>query len=192
MDGFQRVLVGVVGAPHGVQGECRVKTYTEEPAAIGRYRPLTTADGRTRFAITKLRPLKGDMVVARFEGVATREAAAALTNTKLFVDRALLPQVEDEEFYHADLIGLWAETDAGVRLGQVVAVPNYGAGDLLEIRTEGAETLLVAFTRAFVPTVDVAGGRLVVSAEALLGAEDEAEGGDDAGGPAEPIPEDGP
>ena len=166
-----QILVGVIGAPHGVRGEVRLKSYTGDPTAIGRYRPLMTADGRTGLTIAGLRPVKDDIVVARFEGVTTREAAAALTNTRLYVDRSTLPPVEDEEFYHADLIGLWAETQEGVRLGRIGAVLNFGAGDLLDIRPEAGDAILVAFTKAFVPTVDLAGGRVVVSAAALLEAE---------------------
>ncbi len=163
----KRILVGVIGAPHGVRGECRVKSFTEDPAAIEQYRPLTTEDGGTRFIILGSRSVKDDMVVARFEGVTTREGAAALTNTRLYVDRSLLPAADEEEFYHADLIGLRAEAADGTHVGMIVAVPNYGAGDLLEVQPETGDTILIAFTRAFVPVVDVAGGCVVLSAEAL-------------------------
>ena len=170
-----RLVVGVVGAPHGIRGEVRVKCFTEDPAALGRYGPLTSTDGRVRVEIAALRPLKDDLVVVRLKGVTTREAAAALTGTTLHLDRSALPEAGEEEFYHADLVGLAARLPDGTALGRVVAVQNHGAGDLLEIARDGADTLLIAFTRAFVPVIDVAGGRVVVSREALADEEDEPE-----------------
>lgn len=180
----QRILVGVVGAPHGIKGEVRVKSFTSTPSAIGSYGPLATDNGRPLTTLG-VRPVKDDMVVARFEGVSTREAAAALTNTRLYVDRAVLPATDEEEFYHADLIGLRAETTDGAGLGRVVAIENFGAGDLLEIAPDEGETILVAFTKAFVPTIDLAGGRVIVSAEALTPTDPSAE----APTPADPSAE---
>jgi 16S rRNA processing protein RimM len=180
----RRILVGVVGAPHGVRGEMRLKSFTEVPTAIGRYRPLLSEDGRQSFTILAVRPVKDDMVVARFEGVADREAAAALTNTRLYVERSQLPPAEEEEFYHADLIGLRAETAAGVDLGRITAVLNFGAGDLLEIQPAEGETRLVAFTKAFVPVIDLPGRRVVVDESALAAEEPDdgpASGDEDAG-----------
>lgn len=169
------ILVAVVGAPHGVRGEVRVKCFTGEPEAIGRYGPLRAADGRT-LVVAGLRPLKDDLMVARFEGVTTREAAAALTNARLHVGRNALPEAGEEEFYHADLVGLAAELPDGTALGRVTAVLNHGGGDLLEVSGDGAEpSLLIAFTRAFVPIVDLRAGRVVVSPEALEDASDDAE-----------------
>jgi 16S rRNA processing protein RimM len=162
------ILVGVIGAPHGIRGEVRVKSYTATPGAIASYRPLMTEDGRRSLVMLGLRPVKDDMVVARFDGVTTREAAAALTNTRLYVDRAVLPQPDEEEFYHADLVGLRAESAEGVLIGRIASLANYGAGDLLEIQPEAGETILVPFTKAFVPVVDLAGGRVIISDEALV------------------------
>ncbi len=176
--GSALVLVGVVGAPHGVRGDLRVKSYTAEPASIGRYGPLSSADGRARFDLVDLRTLKDDIVVARFKGVATREAAAALTGTRLYLPRAALPEAGEDEFYHADLIGLAAELPDGTLLGRVEAVQGFGAGDLLLLAREGRDTVLVPFTKLFVPVVDLAGRRVVVMPEAL------AEGGDAADGAA--------
>lgn len=171
----KRILVGLVGAPHGVRGEVRVKSYTEIPTAIGRYRPLLLEDGRS-VEVLGLRALKDDMVVARFASVDTREAASALTNTRLYVDRAVLPTPDEEEFYQADLIGLRVETADGALVGHVLSINNYGAGDLLDVgRAEGG-SILVPFTKAFVPVVDVAAGRLEVTAEALVEDEEDAEG----------------
>lgn len=172
----KRILVGLVGAPHGVRGEVRVKSYTDTPTAIGRYRPLLLEDGRS-IDMLNLRALKDDMVVARFKGVDTREAASALTNTQLYVDRAILPPPDEEEFYQADLIGLRVETDDGALVGHVLSVNSYGAGDLLDVGRQDGGGVLVPFTKAFVPVVDVAAGRLVVTAEALV--EDDADGPSD-------------
>ncbi len=167
--GETRVLVGVVGAPQGVKGELRLKSYTGEPRDIGAYGPLSSEDGRRTLVIQSLRPLKDDMLVARVEGVNDRDAAAALTNTKLYVDRSRLPPPEPDEFYHIDLIGLRAENEDGAVLGRVKGIENHGAGDIMEIvPSTGGETLLVPFTLAFVPTIDFEAGRLVVAAGALI------------------------
>jgi len=158
------VQIAVIGAPHGVRGEARVKTFTEDPASLKAYGPLLVGDGPQALTVASLRPLKDDMVVARFEGVASREAVAALTGKTLSVPRDALPAADDEDdFYHADLIGLRAERADGTLLGEVAAVPNYGADDLLEVRLAGERrTVLLPFTKAVVPVVDVAGGRVVV------------------------------
>ncbi len=166
MTGKEPIMVGVVGAAHGLRGEVRVKTFTGTPAAIGDYGPLATADGRL-LTVAALRPLKDDMVVVRFEEVADRNAAEALTDTGLFVERARLPAPDTDEFYHTDLIGLAAELPDGGRLGRVTGVENYGGGDLLEIALPHGERVLVPFRKAFVPVVDIGGGRLVVEPEAL-------------------------
>ena len=163
------VLVGVVGAPQGVRGEVRLKSYTGEPGDIGTYGPLSDEDGRRSFAIQSLRVLKGDMLVVRIAGIDDRDAAAALTNTRLFIPRERLPPPAPDEFYHIDLIGLSAEAEDGIVLGRVRGLHNHGAGDILEIvPVAGGETLLVPFTLAFVPVVDFAAGRLVVARGALL------------------------
>jgi 16S rRNA processing protein RimM len=157
-----RVLVGVFGAPHGVRGELRVKAYTAEPLALLDYGPLESEDGSRRFVIEAARPVKDDLIVARIAGLRDRDAAAALTNTKLYVDRSKLPEAEEDEFYLTDLVGLRVEDSSGALLGTVASVPNYGAGDLLEIAlTESRRTVHLPFTRAFVPEVDIAGGRVI-------------------------------
>ena len=162
-----RILVGVIGAAHGVRGELRLKSYTAEPGAIRNYGPLTSYDGRRSFEIVSYRSLKDDMAVVRLKGVEDRASAEALTNTRLFIDRAQLPAPEEDEFYHADLIGLRAETVEGEGIGTVVTVQNHGAGDLVEIAPSRGETILVPFTKAFVPEIDLAGGRIVVASDAL-------------------------
>ena len=167
--GEARVLVGVVGAAQGVRGEVRVKSFTGEPRDIGSYGPLATEDGRRSLTILSLRPLKGDMLVARIQGVDDRAAAAGLTNTKLYIARDRLPPPEPGEFYHADLVGLRADDEDGAVLGRVKLMVNHGAGDILEIApAAGGESLLIPFTLEFVPVIDVASGRLVVARGALI------------------------
>lgn len=159
----KRVLVGRIGAPHGVKGEVRLMSFTEDPKAIRVYGPLTDARGTMQFEIAALRPLRDNLFVARFAGIATREAAEALTNTDLYVGRDAFASTAEDEFYRADLIGLAARTAAGEPIGYVAHVLNFGGGDILEIvPASGGESLLVPFTKAAVPFVDVAGGSLVI------------------------------
>ncbi|MCW2283716.1 16S rRNA processing protein RimM [Rhodoblastus acidophilus] len=155
------VLVGVFGAPHGVRGELRVKSYTQDPLSLADYDGLHDGAGRP-VEITAARLLKDDLLVVRVKGVSDRDAAQALTHTKLFIPREKLPPTEEDEFYTRDLIGLRAETPEGELIGTIVAVPNYGAGDILEIAPPAGDTLLYPFTHAVVPTVDIKGGRVIV------------------------------
>lgn len=162
MSGGRPVLVGRVAGAFGVRGELRIAAYTDDPLALLRYRRLEREDGGEGLTLTTARAVKGD-VVARAAEVATREQAEALRGLRLYVPRTALPEPEPDEFYHADLIGLAAETPKGAPLGRVKAVHDFGAGDLLEIDPgEGGPTWLVAFTHAAVPEVDAAAGRLVV------------------------------
>jgi 16S rRNA processing protein RimM len=157
----RRVCLGQIGAAHGVGGEVRLYSFTAEPEAIASYGPLETDDGRA-FTIESLRPAK-DHFVARLSGIGDREAARALVNAKLYVPRERLPDPEAGEFYHADLIGLAVVDRAGHRLGRVVAVRNFGAGDLIEVRGDaGSETQLLPFDEAHVPAVDMVAGTIVV------------------------------
>jgi len=158
-----RICVAQIGAAHGLRGEVRLRSFTEDPAAVTGYGPLESEDGTRRFEIEALRPAK-DHFVARLAGVADRDAAEKLTNIKLYVPRDRLPPVEDDgTFYHADLVGLAAVTPDGAALGTVTAILNFGAGDLVEIKpTGGGEPLMVPFTDATVPEIDIAAGRMVV------------------------------
>lgn len=157
-----RICVGAITGSFGVRGEARVKSFCADPAAIGDYGPLTTEDGATTFTLTITRPVKGGFAV-RLSGVKTREAADALRGTALYAPRAALPALPDDEFYHADLIGLTAVDTGGAELGRIHAVHNHGGGDLLELRANGRKgTVLVPFTRAIVPTVDLGAGRIVI------------------------------
>jgi 16S rRNA processing protein RimM len=157
-----RVCLGQIGAAHGVRGEVRLRSFTAEPSAIVNYGLLESDDGRI-FHIESMRPTK-DHFVARFAGVADRNAAEQLANIKLYVPRERLPApAEADEFYHADLVGLIVVDRAGRRLGTVVAIHNFGAGDLIEVRPDaGDKTEFMPFDAATVPEVDLAGGRLVV------------------------------
>lgn len=159
----ERVCVAQVGAAHGVRGEVRLKSFTEDPMAVTRYGPLETEDGR-RIEIDAARPIKDEMLVVRLKGVTDRNAAEALKHIRLYVPRERLPKPEDDEFYHADLIGLAVTTTGGEALGTVKAIHNFGAGDVVEITpTSGGPTLLVPFSEDAVPTVDIAGGRVIVT-----------------------------
>lgn len=168
------VQVGVVVGAHGVRGAVRIKSFTAEPGAVGAYGPVEDEAGR-RFALRVLSV--GKVVTAALEGVGDRDAAEALKGTRLYVPRAALPAVADrEEFYHADLIGLRAETAAGEAVGRVQAVHDFGAGDLIEIARDAGGSLMLPFTRQRVPAVDLAGGRVVVEVPAEVEARPEDRG----------------
>jgi 16S rRNA processing protein RimM len=156
-----RVCVGAIAGAFGVRGEVRLKSFCAEPRAIADYGPLWSEDGTRAFAVT-LGPAVSGGLAARLSGVTSREAAEALKGVRLFAERAALPALGDDEFYHADLIGLVVADTGGAVLGRVAAVLNHGAGDILEVRrADGGETLLLPFTRAVVPTVDLAARRIV-------------------------------
>ena len=150
------ILVGVVGAPHGVKGELRLKSFTADPLAIADYGPLTDSSGET-LLLTKVRLLKDDMLVVKFDGVDDRDKAAKLTRRELYVLRSQLPPPDDDEFYFSDLIGLHAKTVKGEDFGIVVAVENFGAGDLIEIEKADKTRVLLPFTKAVVPHIDLSG-----------------------------------
>src|SRR4051812_7609947 len=138
-----RVCIAQIGAAHGVRGEVRLKPFTEDPLSVARYGSLESEDGKQRFEIEAVRPAK-DMLVARLKGVTDRNGAEALTNVRLYVAREKLPRAADDEFYHADLVGLAAVTSDGEAIGSVKAVHNFGAGDLLEIEpVNGGATLML-------------------------------------------------
>jgi len=157
-----RICVAQIGAAHGLRGEVKLRSFTQDPVAVASYGPLESEDGSRRFEIEALRPSK-DHFVASLKGIGDRDAAEKLTNVRLYVTRDRLPPVEDDEtFYHADLIGLAAVTRDGAPLGTVTAIHNFGAGDVIEIKPESGEPLLVPFTEATVPEIDVAARRMVV------------------------------
>jgi 16S rRNA processing protein RimM len=170
----KRILLGRIAAAHGIRGEVLLHTYTERPQDIAAYGPLDDGGGRS-FKLKVVRVTPKGSVVAAVAGVGDRNAAEALKGTPLYVDRDRLPPPDEGRFYHADLIGLAAVDAEGRPVGEVVAVHNHGAGDLLEVRlTDTAKTELVAFTDTFVPEVDLVGRRVVVRLDdAQAGAEKE-------------------
>ena len=156
-----RVCVGAIAGAFGVRGEVRLKSFTSEPNDIVTYSPLWTEDGTRSFAVRLTRPVTGGLGV-RLSGVETREDAEALKGVTLWADRDKLPSLPDDEFYHTDLIGMSVYDAGGVLIGTVCAIYDHGAGDILEIFGPGRkQTLLLPFTRAFVPTVDIAAGRII-------------------------------
>lgn len=163
------VLLGVVIGAQGIRGEVKVKTFTGDPEAIGDYGPLSDAKAERRFKLKVRRVAKGDVVIAAIQGIADRNAAEALKGTELYVSRDALPEAGDGEFYYADLVGLQAVTTDGKPLGAVVAVHNFGAGDMLEVKPEGAASVMVPFTDAAVPEVDLGARRVSVDPAFWLG-----------------------
>ena len=156
------VLLGVVIGAQGLRGDVRVKTFTESPLRLSAYGPLHAANG-TSFEIVELRAGKGDVAIARFEGIDDRSAAEKLDGMKLFVARAALPETASEEFYHADLVGLSAEDCEGRHIGEVRAVHNFGAGDVIEIERAAGDTVFLSFDRSTVPAVDLANKRVIIA-----------------------------
>jgi 16S rRNA processing protein RimM len=158
-----RVCVAEIGAAHGILGEVRLRTFTTDPLTIAQFGPLQGEDG-SGVTIAAVRPGK-DCLIARLAGVSDRTAAERLRNLKLYLPREKLPAIEEPEtWYHADLIGLTAVGPDGVAFGRVTAVPNFGAGDLLEVQpAAGGPTVLLPFTDAVVPVVDVPNRRVVVN-----------------------------
>lgn len=154
------VCVGAIAGAFGVRGEARLKSFCADPAAIADYAPLVTEDGRS-FGVKLVRPLQGAFA-ARLTGVGTREAAEALKGTRLYAPRDRLPALPEDEFYHADLIGLSVLDAGGAPVGVVKAIHDHGAGDMLEIARPGKPEALIPFTRAAVPTVDLAARRIIV------------------------------
>ncbi|MES2913727.1 MAG: ribosome maturation factor RimM [Pseudomonadota bacterium] len=156
------ICVGAIAGAFGVAGEVRLKSFCSEPTDIAAYGPLMSEDGSRDYHVTLTRPVAGGLG-ARIQGVSTKEQADALRGTSLYVPRDRLPRLPDDEFYHADLIGLSAYDPGGAMIGKVTAVYNHGAGDILEISPAGHKSaLLLPFTLAIVPNVDLAAGRIVV------------------------------
>lgn len=162
VEGPDYVCVGAIAAAHGIRGEVKVKSFTADPLDVGAYGPVTTDRGQ----VLKLKVLReqGDAVVVRIEGIADRNEAEALRGLKLFVSRDKLPASDDEdEFYHADLLGLAVEDQAGVKLGRILSIQDFGAGDMLEIALEQGGSAYLAFTREAVPVIEVKAGRVIAN-----------------------------
>ena len=171
-----KICVARIGAAHGVRGEVKLWTFTEDPLAVQHYGPLATKDGTRQFEVTHAREANGHLV-ATLKGIATREEAERLNGVELYIARDQLPKTDEDEYYHADLIGLAAVTADDAPIGHVIAIHNFGAGDIIEIAPSHGATMLLPFTNAVVPTVDLAGGRVVIELpEEVDGDEPEASG----------------
>lgn len=157
----RRVCVGEIRGAFGVRGEARICSFTANAADVAQYGPLESEDGKHRFRIRAMRLVRDGFAV-RLDGVETREQAIELRGVRLFVPRARLPEPGDEEFYIADLVGLTALDARGDTIGNVIAVHDFGAGNILEIQPAAAgEAMLVPFTREAVPAIDAT--RVVVA-----------------------------
>jgi 16S rRNA processing protein RimM len=165
------ICIARIGAAHGVRGAVKLWTFTEDPFAVKAYGPLLTKDGTRSFEVATAREAKGHLV-ATLKGIATREEAERLNGIELYIAREKLPATDENEYYHADLIGLAAVNAADEPLGRVLAIHNFGAGDIIEIAPPQGATLLLPFTNAVVPTVDLANGRVVIELPDEIAGED--------------------
>jgi 16S rRNA processing protein RimM len=168
------ICIARIGAAHGVRGAVKLWTFTEDPLAVLRYGTLATQDGTRRFVVTHAREAKGHLV-ATLKGIATRDDAERLNGIELYIARDKLPATGEDEYYHADLIGLAAVSVAGEPLGRVTAIHNFGAGDIIEIAPPHGAVMLLPFTNAVVRTVDLAEGRLVIELPAEIEGDDPAD-----------------
>ncbi|MFT3732657.1 MAG: ribosome maturation factor RimM [Hyphomicrobium sp.] len=174
-----RILVGEIGSAHGIRGDVLIRSFTETPDAIAAYGPLTDLNGSKSFSLRVVRVTdKG--IVARIDGIPDRTAAERLRGTKLYIDRAKLPATSEKEFYHADLIGLRAIAPDGSVLGKIIAVQNFGAGDLLELKPLEGETEFIPFEDRWVPSVDLDAGFVIINRPTLT-EDDDGDGPEDDG-----------
>ncbi|MGV6802125.1 MAG: ribosome maturation factor RimM [bacterium] len=173
----KRICIGAIAGAHGVKGEIKVKSFTAHPADIAAYGPLTSEDQTHQFTLKLVRQIKPDLFIARAKEIANRDAAEQLKSVRLYVDRDKLPAPDKDEFYYEDLVGLIAITETGAPLGKVKAVVNHGAGDILELTDVPEQNggLLIPFTRAAVPEVNLAAGFVTIAHWPERFAEEEAE-----------------
>ncbi len=174
----EQICIGAIAGVRGLKGEVRIKSFTADPDDIAAYGPVSTEDGERTYRINVTARAKKGLIIARLDGIEDRDAAEALKGTRLYVPKSVLPEPDDGDFYHADLIGLKAETKDGDTLGTVKAVHNFGAGDIIEIAAdpgggpgEGKEDLMVPFTLDMVPEVNLSEGRIVVAPPEVLEAD---------------------
>jgi 16S rRNA processing protein RimM len=156
-----KICVARIGAPHGIRGAVKLWTFTEDPLAVMSYGQLKTKDGGRSYEVATAREAKGHLV-ATLKGVATREDAERLNGVELYIPRDQLPDTDDDEYYHADLIGLAAVDTADKAIGRVIAIHDFGAGTIIEIAPPEGNSLLLPFSNAVVPIVDIKGGRVVI------------------------------
>jgi len=166
-----QICVARIGAAHGVRGAVKLWTFTEDPLAVKHYGPLSTKDGARQFEVTHVREAK-DHLVATLKGVASREDAERLNGIELYIARDKLPETDEDEYYHADLIGLAAVNAANEAIGRVIAIYIFGAGDIIEIAPASGPTLLLPFTNAVVPTVYLANRRVVIELPQVIEGDD--------------------
>ena len=162
-----QICIARIGAAHGMRGAVKLWTFTEDPLAVTHYGPLATKDGARSFEVATAREAKGHLV-ATLKGIATREEAERLNGIELYITREKLPATDEDEYYHADLIGLSAVNAANEPLGRVIAIHNFGAGDIIEIAPPSGATLLLPFTNAVVPSVDLKAGHVVIELPAEI------------------------
>ena len=167
-DSNKRVCVGVVTGAHGLRGLVRIRPYTDTPEDVAAYGPVASEDGMRSFELEVRNRTGKGLVLFNIDGVDDRTGAEALKGLKLFVSRDMLPAAEDDEFYHADLLGLAVVGQDGGAVGTVRAVENFGAGDMLEINDARGGVSTIPFTLAAVPEVDVKAGRVVVDTAQIL------------------------
>lgn len=169
MSGDARICLGAFAGAHGVKGDALMRAFTERPESVGDYGPVETEDGARRFTLTVIRLAKPGFAIVRAPEIENREDAAALKGARVYVGRDALPALGDaDEYYIEDLIGLRATTPAGETIGTIVAVHDFGGGDILEIKRPNAKPLLAPFTRAHAPSIDLRAGVIALSAEALI------------------------
>ena len=181
MDAAKRILVGAIAGAHGVRGEVKIKTFTANPRSIGRYGPVEDETGVRSYKLTVRGEVKG-LVIARLDGVADRNQAEALKGLRLYVPRAKLPRPRRGEWYVADLVGLAAQDVSGTPLGRLKSVQNFGAGDVIELERADGTTEFLPFTKAVVPAVDIAGGKVVIDPPEEIEVRDEAQADEDEKG----------
>lgn len=156
-----KVCIAQIGAPNGVRGDVRVKLFSDDPASLTAYGVLHNADGRRSFTALSARPQKTVFIV-RFAEITSRNEAESLNGTKLYIDRDALPDLDEEEFYYSDLIGLRTELEDGSDFGTILALHDFGAGELLEVAPKKGKSQLLPFTKEVVPSIDLASGKVVI------------------------------
>lgn len=156
-----KICVGMIAGAHGIKGQVRLRSFTDEPESIFDYKPLMSEDGAREFKLKQI-GISKDCFIAEIHGVKTRNESESLRGTQLFVDRAKLPKAKKGQYYEADLIGLAAEDGQGKACGKILAFHNYGAGTFLEIGTTKKDSFMLPFTDACVPEIDVGAGKIVI------------------------------
>ena len=174
----ERICLGFIAGAHGLDGAVLIRSFTADPGAIGSYGKLADAEGKRTFKL-KVRTVTAKGVIAKLEGLNDRTAAEGMKGVELYIARGALPEPDEDEVYVADLIGLRVEDKDANVLGTVSRMDNYGASDVMEVTLATGGSLLLPFTKAVVPVVDVAGGRVVIDPPATIDARPDDKGGDD-------------